>query len=128
MIRRGKAEEWLQLPVNAVKTWAENSGVEFTNVTPTIIPHRGLGLVASRNLKQDTSAPVRALSVTGNLVLSRDTIFEYARSDQDFGLALESLGDFGKAGHRFFFLFGPDDLPSAFVLSKLLGVCLRLLT
>ncbi|KAI5369992.1 hypothetical protein Slin15195_G008700 [Septoria linicola] len=97
LIQRGKAEGWLQLDTIALKTWAEASGIIFTNASPSVVPGRGTGLLADRYLKAELAQPTEILSIDEDLVLSGETVRRHAQFDKDFREVLESLGDFGRS-------------------------------
>lgn len=103
LIQRGKAEGWLQLDTIALKTWAEASGIIFTNASPAVVPGRGTGLLADRYLKAELAQPTEILSIDEDLVLSGETVRRHAQFDKDFREVLESLGDFGRVGPWIFF-------------------------
>lgn len=98
LIKRGKAEGWLQLDTVALRAWAEASGITFTNASPSTVPGRGMGLLADSDLKAESSSPTEILSVDEDLVLSGETVRRHAKFDKDFREVLESLGDFGRVG------------------------------
>lgn len=98
LIRRGKAEGWLQLDTTALKTWAEASGITFINASPSVVPGRGVGLLANSDLMSESSYPTEILSIDEELVLSGDAVRRHAQFDKDFREVLESLGDFGRVG------------------------------
>ncbi|GIZ40378.1 hypothetical protein CKM354_000371800 [Cercospora kikuchii] len=97
LIRRGKAEGWLHLDTKSLKTWAEASGITFTNASPTAVPGRGTGLLADRDLKTESSLPTEILTIDEELVLSGEAVRRHAQFDKDFREVLESLGDFGRS-------------------------------
>lgn len=88
LIERGKANGWLRLDVNETQEWARLSGVTFSAASATLIPGRGLGLTADRDL----TAPLEVLSVAEHLVLSIETVKQHAQFDSDFRGLFESLG------------------------------------
>ncbi|KAM3418498.1 hypothetical protein BST61_g4478 [Cercospora zeina] len=96
LIRRGKAEGWLRLDTKALKTWAEASGITFTNASPTAVPGRGTGLLADRDLNTEASSPTEILTIDQELVLSGEAVKRHAQFDTDFREVLESLGNFGR--------------------------------
>ena len=99
MIRRGKAQGWLQLPTEALLPWAMLNDVQFTHVVPGVAAGRGAGLLASKPLPPDAEAePQPLLTVPRDLILSLERVLEHAKVDQDFREVLESLGEFGRVG------------------------------
>lgn len=98
LIKRGKAEGWLHLSAPAVTLWAESNGIDFINASPKVVPGRGIGLIADRDLKNDEAGPIKILKIAEDLVLSGDAVRKHAQFDKDFRQVLESLGDFGRVG------------------------------
>lgn len=88
LIQRGKADGWLHLDVSQMSEWARLSGVTFSAASATLIPGRGIGLTADRDLV----APSEVLSVAEDLILSVDTIKKHAQFDADLRGLFDSLG------------------------------------
>lgn len=106
LIQTGKAEGWLHLDADSVKTWATTSGIRFSNALPKVIPGRGIGLVADRSLStRERGKPWEVLTVAEDLVLSVEAVKKHALFDKDFREVYDSLGEFGKVGHH------PDSCP-----------------
>lgn len=99
MIRRGRSEGWLSLPSSAVKPWADFSGIRLDAVKVDEIPGRGCGLVATQTL--DSDAPP-LIKVPRDLVLSRECIEQYAKSDRTLRMVLDGLDDFGRVSNANF--------------------------
>lgn len=98
MIRRGKAEGWLQLPPQALLPWAMLNDVSFERAIPGVVKGRGNALLAKEDLdasKDDTNVLV---TVPRDLILSLERVREYAKVDRDFREVLDSLNDFGRVG------------------------------
>ncbi|KAK8248656.1 hypothetical protein IWZ00DRAFT_489650 [Phyllosticta capitalensis] len=96
LIRRGRQEGWLTLPMKALKPWADLNGVAFNNVSAGPLPgleHRGSAVVAERDLDGDNNEPL--MTIPRDLVLSLDGVRLYAKSDKHLRQLLEVLGDFG---------------------------------
>ncbi|KAK8209302.1 hypothetical protein IWZ01DRAFT_437088 [Phyllosticta capitalensis] len=96
LIRRGRQEGWLTLPMKALKPWADLNGVAFNNVSVGPLPgleHRGSAVVAERDLDGDNNEPL--MTIPRDLVLSLDGVRLYAKSDKHLRQLLEVLGDFG---------------------------------
>ncbi|KAK4506822.1 hypothetical protein PRZ48_000555 [Zasmidium cellare] len=97
LIQTGKAEGWLHLDVDSVKTWATTSGIKFSNASPKVIPGRGIGLVTDRSLStRERGKPWEILAVAEDLVLSVEAVKKHALFDKDFREVYDGLGDFGK--------------------------------
>lgn len=98
MIRRGKAEGWLELQPDAFLPWTELNDVNFNRTLPGMILGRGGALLAKRNLgaREDNSNVL--LVVPKDLVLSLERCQEQTKYDRDYREVLESLGEFGQVG------------------------------
>jgi hypothetical protein len=84
--------------------WAEFNGIKFNGVQIGPLPgfeHRGSTVIAKRQL---TAGKEDALIVVpGDLILSRQNIEGFAKSDQHLKEVLNALGDFGRvSGHLCF--------------------------
>ena len=98
MIRRGKAEGWLQLPPEALLPWAMLNDVSFDRTVPGFAPGRGGALLAKEDLDANEDMSNVLLTVPRDLILSLERVQEHAKVDKDFREVLESLGDFGRVG------------------------------
>ena len=96
MIRRGKVEGWLQLPINALLPWAVLNDVTFDRIIPGFAAGRGGALLAKGDLDADKNISNVLLTVPRDLILSLERVQEHAKVDKDFREVLESLGDFGR--------------------------------
>lgn len=96
MIRRGKAEGWLQLPREAFLPWALLNEVTFNRTVPGVVAGRGGALLAKESLDADKDASPVLMTVPQDLILSLERVNEHAKVDKDFREVLESLGDFGR--------------------------------
>jgi len=99
MIRRGKKEGWLKLPVSSLQPWAQFSGVVFNGVKCDEIPGSGSGVMADRDLKGGDEEPL--MVIPRELVLSLDQVKLYALSNQDLNEVLVALGDFARVSALF---------------------------
>lgn len=122
LIQSGKDEGWLHLDVDGVKKWATAGGIGFSNASPSLIPGRGIGLVADRDLStKDHGQPWEVLTVAEDLVLSVEAVKRHAQFDQDFRDVFESLGDFGRVGRRLSPHFPLRAFANDYVQRNLLG-------
>lgn len=96
MIRRGKAEGWLQLPSEAFLPWATINEINFTRTVPGSIPGRGGALLASEPLYAASDQSPVLVTVPKDLILSLERVQQHAKVDKDFREVLENLGDFGR--------------------------------
>lgn len=98
MIRRGRAEGWLRLPIQSLPSWATLNNVQFNGIT--VAPQRGLEDRGSTVIAQQTlraTEPATALMVVPrDLILSLERVLDHAKYDADFREVLDSLGDFGR--------------------------------
>jgi hypothetical protein len=99
MIRRGRSEGWLRLPIDTLPAWSKLNNVVCDGVKVGPLPgqeERGSTLIAERPL---TGSQESALVVVpSDLVLSLAHVSEHAKLDQDFREILSALGDFGRVG------------------------------
>ncbi|KAF2181986.1 SET domain-containing protein [Zopfia rhizophila CBS 207.26] len=97
MIRMGRAEGWLRRPINALPTWAKFNGVTFNGIRVGPMPgleHQGSTVIAKRDLsggKEDA-----LMVVPKELIVSRQNIELFAKSDQHLREVLDAVGDFGR--------------------------------
>ena len=97
MIRRGKREGWLNAPKNSLLPWARLNGCQFNGVTVDTVEGKGLAVIGEKYL-DDQSAPL--MTVSRDMILSKDTIELYAKSDRYLREVLEALGSFGQVYRR----------------------------
>lgn len=100
MIRRGKAEGWLQLPPEAFLPWAAINEITFDRTIPGVIPGRGGALLAKEALDAENDVSLVLMKVPKDLILSLERVQEHAKVDKDFREVLESLGEFGRVSAR----------------------------
>jgi len=97
MIKSGRAEGWLRRPVDTLPTWANFHGVAFNHVSIGPLPGfegRGSAVIADGELIGGKAEPL--LVVPKELIVSRQNIDLFAKSDHHLRELLESLGDFGR--------------------------------
>jgi hypothetical protein len=102
MIRDGKQQGWLFLPVDTLPVWAAFNSVSFDGVNIGPLPgkeDRGSTVIAKRSLKGHDEPPL--MTIPRDLILSLDRIQEHAKSDSDFRAVLEGLDEFGRVGLTF---------------------------
>ncbi|KAF2686678.1 SET domain-containing protein [Lentithecium fluviatile CBS 122367] len=94
MIRRGRAEGWLNEPIEALPTWATFRGVKFDGIKVGPLPgfeHRGSTVIADLEL---VSSQAPLMTVPKEMILSRENIELFAKSDHHLRELLHSLGTF----------------------------------
>lgn len=99
MIRDGKQQGWLSLPVETLPVWAALNSVAFDGVNIGPLPgkeDRGSTVIAKRSLHGGHEAPL--MTIPRDLILSLDRIREHAKSDSDFRAVLDGLDEFGRVG------------------------------
>ena len=94
MIRRGKKEGWLTLPLESLQSFASLYGIDFRGVRVASTAGRGSALVASRTAPRNESEPF--LVVPKDIILTRGHVFAHSASDKHLREVLEAVGDFGK--------------------------------
>jgi len=97
MIRRGKHEGWLDAPKSSLLTWARLHGCQFSGVTVNSVEGRGHAVIAEQRLAQDAEA---LMTVPEKLILSRETVELFAKSDRYLREVLGALGSFGQVHGR----------------------------
>ncbi|KAJ9665329.1 hypothetical protein H2201_004621 [Coniosporium apollinis] len=105
MIRRGRVEGWLRLPISAFKPWADLNGVTFNGIKVGPLPgheDRGSTVIAERALS-DGEDPL--MVVPRDLVLSLEGVQIHARSDRNLQELLDALGDFGRTARGSILVF-----------------------
>ncbi|KAF1983927.1 SET domain-containing protein [Aulographum hederae CBS 113979] len=97
MIRRGRADGWLRLPVAALKPWASFNGVKYDGIRVAPLAgyeDRGSTVIAERRLEGGSEGPL--MVVPRDLVLSLEFVQSQLKVDKNLREALEALGDFGR--------------------------------
>ncbi|MCJ1285638.1 hypothetical protein MMC26_004979 [Xylographa opegraphella] len=85
---------WGSWPINALPSWSALNNVELNGVAISVMEaDRGSGIVTLKDT--DAKDPV-LMTVPRELVLSLETIWEFAKSDQDLNRILHAVGDFGQ--------------------------------
>lgn len=108
MIRDGKIQGWLSLPVDTLPVWATLNDVSFEGVSIGPLPgkeDRGSTVIAKRSLKGGHEPPL--MTIPRDLILSLERIHQHAKSDSDFRAVLDGLDDFGRVGDQHVQLFIP---------------------
>ena len=86
------------LPISLLSLWSDLNNVEFNNVVVSASEtERGVGIWASGDSVAESPNLVR---VPRELVLSVQTIWEFAKSDHQLHSILAALGDFTKVTMR----------------------------
>ncbi|KAL9088600.1 MAG: hypothetical protein Q9165_006120 [Trypethelium subeluteriae] len=97
MIRRGRKEGWLKLPISALPAWSALHNITYNGVKVGPLPgyeDRGSTIIAARHLNGGEETPL--VNVSRDMVLSLDLVHDHAKSDQDFSEVLAALGEFGR--------------------------------
>lgn len=97
MIRTGRANGWLKQPIDTLPTWATFHGVSFNGIKISPLPgfeDRGSTVIADRALEGGKAVPL--LVVPKELIISRQNIELFAKSDRHLREVLEAIGDFGR--------------------------------
>ena len=84
----------ITLPIKALLPWAQLNGIELNGVEIAKLENgHGSGIVATQDTDDEDTVFVR---VPAELVLSKDLVWEYARSDPDLRQVLEGMGEWAK--------------------------------
>jgi hypothetical protein len=91
------------LPIEQFEAWAKFNGVSFNNtrverITTPDGQHKGAGVWVTEDFETSQDDAAILLSVPHDLVLSKDLVHDYAKSDGHLREALEAVGEFGMVG------------------------------
>lgn len=106
MIRDGKQQGWLSLPIETLPVWAAFNSVAFDGVNIGPLPGKedcGSTVIAKRSLRGGHERPL--MTIPRELILSLDRVHEHAKSDYDFRAVLDGLDEFGRVGAASFVSF-----------------------
>ncbi|KAF1836283.1 SET domain-containing protein [Decorospora gaudefroyi] len=97
MISRGRAGGWLKEPIDVLPKWATFHGVAFNGVKVGPLPgfeERGSTVITDQKIEGGDSEPL--LVVPKDLIISRQNINLFAKSDHHLRELLDALGDLGR--------------------------------
>ena len=98
MIRGGKEQGWLSLPIETLPSWALLNDVTFNGVTVGLQrgrEDRGSTVIARKDLTAEAlTTPL--IVVPRDLILSMERVRKHAKYDRDFREVIEALGEFGR--------------------------------
>ena len=86
------------LPIESLPAWVRFNGIKANGVAfQNLVSPRGTGIVASQDQMSDyETAPPILLEIPSDLILSLETVHNYAKSDRYLREVLEAVGDFGR--------------------------------
>lgn len=92
------------LPIKTLPAWQHLNGVVLSGVSFQKLgfdehgADKGSGIVATepKSSSENDPKPEILLQIPGDLVLSLETVHNYAKSDRDLRDVLEPMGDFGR--------------------------------
>ena len=92
-----------KLPIEQLQAWAILNGVRFNGTTvraddDSNDDSKGAGLFAVADIENDHDQDGTVLHVPHDLVLSKELVGDYARSDLHLREVLEAVGEFGRVG------------------------------
>lgn len=96
MIRRGRAQGWLKLPIESLEPWARFNGVHSNGISTGVIAgheERGSAIRATTTLTQEHN-PI--MTVPSDLIVSKENVYLHAKSDRHLREVLEALGESGQ--------------------------------
>jgi len=95
-----------QLPIQSLRPWAALNGITLNEIEIKIIPGRGNGLLVKRDLTSTTEEEslTTLLTIPRDLVLSAETVEQYAKEDRDFKQLLDVAGGQSTRGDILLFL------------------------
>ena len=84
------------LPVTTLPAWSRLTNVVLDGVAISSLDNgKGSGIVATKDLGKES---VTLMTVPRDVVLSLETIWEYAKSDHHLHDILEAVGEFARVG------------------------------
>jgi hypothetical protein len=94
------------LAVEYFEAWAKFNGVEFKNtrverITTPEGQHKGAGVFVTEDFETSHDPEAILLSVPHDLVLCKDLVHDYAKSDVHLHEVLEAVGEFGRVGEMY---------------------------
>lgn len=98
MIRRGKKDGWLHLPIAALDSWSKLNGVQFEHVAVQRLSgaeEKGSALAAITHI---SNADRPYITVPRDLVLSQEAVRLHAKADIHLRDLLEAAGDLCHVG------------------------------
>ncbi|MCJ1431214.1 hypothetical protein MMC27_000565, partial [Xylographa pallens] len=85
---------WDSWAIDALPSWSALNNVELNGTAVAVLQaDRGSGIVATKDTTMEDSV---LMTVPRELVLSVETIWEFAKSDQDLNSILHAVGEFGQ--------------------------------
>ena len=92
-----------KLPIEQLQAWAILNGVRFNDTTVKVDDRskddsKGAGVFAVVDLENSHDHEGIVLHVPHDLVLSKELVIDYAKSDHHLKEVLEATGDFGRVG------------------------------
>ena len=98
MIRRGRAQGWLKLPIEALAPWARFNGVRSNGISTGLIAGqeaRGSAIRSTTTLTQEHN-PI--MTVPRSLIVSKENVYLHAKSDKHLREVLAAVGESGQVG------------------------------
>lgn len=97
MIRRGRTEGWLKLPISTLPLWAGLNGIALDGISVGPLPgleDRGSTVIAKKSMEGGNENPL--VVVPRDLVLSVENVQTHAKLDKHLRAVLDALGDYGR--------------------------------
>lgn len=97
MLRRGKEQGWLSLPISSLQSWASFNRVTIRDISIGPLPgfeSRGSAIKTNTFSLSHEQNPV--MVVPSELILSKEAVEQYAKSDKHMHELLDAVGDFGR--------------------------------
>ena len=91
------------LPIEEFEAWAKFNGVKFNStrverITTSDGQYKGAGVFATEDVEKTHDHDAVLLSVPHDLVLSKDLVEDYTKSDGHLREVIEAVGEFGWVG------------------------------
>ena len=96
------------LPISTLPAWERLTNVELTGIKISSTENgRGSGIYATTDLSKESTI---LMTVPRELVLSLETIWEYAKADHHLHDVLEAVGEFGRVRLKWIQVPSPANL------------------
>lgn len=79
-------------PLTSLPAWCILHNITFTGVAVADTEGRGLGLIAERDLSNEDNELPALLTIPHDLILSAESVEEYAKENKDFRELLDAAG------------------------------------
>lgn len=93
MLRIARQKSLLATSSQTLDAWLQLNDVAMHDVRAERIPDKGMGLVASKAVKNSDAGAECLLTVPRDLILSHERVREHAKVDKDLREVIEACGE-----------------------------------